>query len=273
MQGVLAVRGRTREPQLVTRLTPEQIAKHAYDAGFRGEGLTTAVAVALAESSGRTGAHNDTPPDDSYGLWQINMLGSLGPARRRQFDLDANKELLDPAVNAKAAYSISGHGKNWQPWSTYTNGAYRRHLDEARRAARAVTERGRRGGDRGRDGDRRRDGRSDRGRGADTGGYLVDPDALGGYVRRTRNIADELARVNAKHVRGVRSIADDSFGKIGKESGFAAALDGFGEALQRQVKGVGANADRLATAVGRSAKTYREQEEDITAELNRLLNL
>jgi hypothetical protein len=119
-------------------LTPKQLAQYAYDAGFRGRALTTAVAVALAESSGDPHAHNATPPDDSYGLWQVNMLGSLGPERRAAFDLRSDAELFDPAVNARAAWSISRHGGSWRPWSTYTGGAYRDHLAAAREGAQAV---------------------------------------------------------------------------------------------------------------------------------------
>lgn len=85
-------------------------------------------AIALAESGGRPEAHNPVPPDDSYGLWQINMLGSLGPDRRAKFGLSSNRDLLDPLTNAKAAVAIAAGGKNKVPWSTYTNGAYKRHL-------------------------------------------------------------------------------------------------------------------------------------------------
>lgn len=119
-------------------LTPKRIAQYAYDAGFRGQALTTAVAVALAESGGDPHAHNAEPPDDSYGLWQVNMLGSLGPERRAAFHLESDAELFDPAVNARAAWSISGHGGSFRPWSTYTGGAYRDHLAAAREGARAV---------------------------------------------------------------------------------------------------------------------------------------
>ena len=34
------------------------------------------------------------------------------------------------AEQVKAALNISGGGSNYRPWSTYTNGAYRRFLDE-----------------------------------------------------------------------------------------------------------------------------------------------
>ncbi len=123
-------------------LTPRQIAQHAYDAGFRGRSLTTAVAVALAESSGDPHSHNAVPPDNSYGLWQVNMLGALGPERRAAFHLKSDAELFDPAVNARAAWSISSHGSSFRPWSTYTNGMYRDHLGAARKAAQAVTSSG-----------------------------------------------------------------------------------------------------------------------------------
>lgn len=120
-------------------LTPKQIAEHAYDAGFRGQSLTTAVAVALAESSGDANAHNGQGQDDSYGLWQINLYGSLGPERRAEFHLKSDAQLYDPDRNARAAWAISDHGKDWSPWSTYVYGQYRGHLGAARKAAQAVT--------------------------------------------------------------------------------------------------------------------------------------
>jgi hypothetical protein len=97
-------------------------------AGGSPASAAVAAAIALAESGGRPDAHNPKPPDDSYGLWQINMLGSLGPARRRQFGLSSNAALFDPLTNAKAAVAISGGGSSFGAWSTYTNGAYKSHL-------------------------------------------------------------------------------------------------------------------------------------------------
>ena len=63
-------------------------------------------AIAMKESGGNPSAYNGTPPDDSYGLWQINMYGNLGPARMSQFGLSNKSQLFDPATNAAAAYSI-----------------------------------------------------------------------------------------------------------------------------------------------------------------------
>jgi hypothetical protein len=123
----------------MAQLSAEQIAEHAYKAGFRGQSLTTAVAVAMAESSGNTNAHNGVPPDNSYGLWQVNMIGSLGPARRNEFGLKSDDQLFNPDKNAHAAYEISNHGTDFGPWSTYTDGAYKDHLAAARKAEEEVT--------------------------------------------------------------------------------------------------------------------------------------
>lgn len=116
-------------------LSDSQIAAAAKAAGFSGSALAKAVAIALAESSGNPNAHNAVPPDNSYGLWQINMLGSMGPARRKQFGLSSNSQLFDPVTNAKAAYAISSGGKNFRPWTTYTSGAYLRYMSRANKAA------------------------------------------------------------------------------------------------------------------------------------------
>jgi hypothetical protein len=99
-------------------------------AGFRGEGLRKARAIMLAESTGRPAAHNTNHAtgDDSYGLFQINMLGDLGPDRRRRYGLKSNDDLLDPVVNARVAFQMSKGGKDWSPWSTYKSGAYKKHL-------------------------------------------------------------------------------------------------------------------------------------------------
>ncbi|MCR6483739.1 lytic transglycosylase [Amycolatopsis sp. OK19-0408] len=238
----------------MSKLSAEQIARHAYDAGFRGQGLTTAVAVALAESGGRTTAHNATPPDDSYGLWQINMLGALGPDRRHQYHLKSNDQLFDADTNARVANSISSDGHDFTPWSTYTNGAYKDHLTAARKAAQDVT---------------KHHGKPSHAQSVSGQPLRVDDTVLHSYVQRTRHVADALGTTTGQ-LRDVREIGHESFGKIGEESGFADALAGFGLALQRQVKGVGAHADGLASAAHEAAKTYRDHETATVAALNGL---
>lgn len=108
-------------------LTANRIHQYASAAGFTGKDLDIAVAVALAESGGDTQAHNSTPPDNSYGLWQINMLGDLGPSRRKRFGIASNDALFDPATNARAAHII-WKDSGWNAWTTYTSGKYKKQL-------------------------------------------------------------------------------------------------------------------------------------------------
>lgn len=107
-------------------LSDAQIANIARQGGFPEKEIPTAVGVAKAESSGNPRTHNAKPPDNSYGLWQINMLGQMGPDRRKQFGISNNDALYDPIVNAKAAHQIwKDAGGSWRPWTTYTNGRYK----------------------------------------------------------------------------------------------------------------------------------------------------
>lgn len=96
----------------------------------------TMAAIALAESGGRTDALNDTPAtgDYSVGLWQINYYGSLRPGRTASY---GTPEALraDPNAQARAAKAISGNGRNFNPWTTYTtrdpNRSYKRFMGPA----------------------------------------------------------------------------------------------------------------------------------------------
>jgi hypothetical protein len=97
-------------------------------AGFTGGGLDTAVAVAMAESGGNATAHNPVGLDNSYGLFQVNMLGGMGPDRRARYGLASNEALYDPATNARVAYLMSNGGTNWGAWTTYTSGKFRQFL-------------------------------------------------------------------------------------------------------------------------------------------------
>ncbi len=121
-------------------LTAEQVARLAFDAGFRGENLVIAVAVAKGESGFRSDAIGDRHLSDqtwshSVGLFQVRCLhAERGTGKVR--DEVAN---LDPAHNARAAWEISGRGaNNFQPWSVFTNNDYRLHLESVRPACRSV---------------------------------------------------------------------------------------------------------------------------------------
>jgi len=94
-----------------------------------GAGLTPArakiaAAVAMAESHGDSNAHNTKGPDNSYGLWQINMKGKLGPPRLKLFGIASADELFDPQTNARAMATLSKDGVDFTPWSTYLSLAY-----------------------------------------------------------------------------------------------------------------------------------------------------
>ena len=108
-------------------MNDQQLVNLLHQVGFRGQALKTAFGVAKRESGGRPEAFNPdrSTGDQSYGLFQINMIDELGPARRKQFGLGANEDLFDPLTNAKVAYRMSGGGKNWEPWTTYTSGLYK----------------------------------------------------------------------------------------------------------------------------------------------------
>lgn len=107
-----------------------------YAQGFRGKALETAFAVALAESGGVSKRnYNPKTGDDSYGAFQINMLGKLGPARRKKFNLARNSDLLNGPTNVRVAYAMSHEGNNFKAWSTYKSGKFTKFLDDAHSTA------------------------------------------------------------------------------------------------------------------------------------------
>lgn len=127
------------------RMTAEEVAQAAFDAGFRGEDLAIIVAVGMSESTSNPRAHNPdrTTGDNSYGIWQINMIETYQAERLRQFGLQANEELWDPEVNARAAYQlyqgrINRDDNPFVDWSDYKNGRYLRYWDVASEAAALV---------------------------------------------------------------------------------------------------------------------------------------
>jgi hypothetical protein len=97
--------------------------------GFEGQGLKTAWAVVMTESNGRPKAHNSNTRtgDNSYGLFQINMIGALGDARLEKFELKKNEELLDPVTNAEIAFFMSAKGTDFSAWKVqgYNQGSER----------------------------------------------------------------------------------------------------------------------------------------------------
>ena len=112
------------------KLSVDEMSKIAKEAGFSDEQARIMGAIAAAESSGNPTAHNDKGRDNSYGLWQINMLGGMGQERRQKNNLNSNEELFDPKVNAAAAKKVFDE-QGFGAWSVYKNGMYQQFLPES----------------------------------------------------------------------------------------------------------------------------------------------
>lgn len=113
----------------MTAWAPEAIAYFAGKAGWAGEDLAVAVAVALASSDGRDHLVVSIPPPPLHeyvGLWLV-------PANERTGRTVA--ELLNPYVNADTArrlWLLEGGGWSWShAWQT---GRWRWRMIQARRA-------------------------------------------------------------------------------------------------------------------------------------------
>lgn len=114
-------------------LNAQQIASLLQQQGISKEKIPTMTAIALAESGGRPQAFNPTGLDKSYGLFQVNMYGGLGPARMKEFGLKSEKELFDPQTNVRAAKRILG-SQGLGAWSVYKSGKYKEFLPQAQQA-------------------------------------------------------------------------------------------------------------------------------------------
>jgi hypothetical protein len=113
-------------------LTDEQLVDMLHYVGFEGKALRSACAIAKAESNGRPLAFNGNVKtgDNSYGVFQINMLGKMGADRREKFELDSNAELLNPVVNAQIALHMTKGGKDWSAWSSVNGVRYQEWLNK-----------------------------------------------------------------------------------------------------------------------------------------------
>ena len=99
-----------------TQLSNDELDSILRQAGFSGNGLKMAKAIAFYESTNRPMALNRS--SNCYGLFQINMTGSMGPDRRKKYGLKSNEDLYNPLISAQIAYQMSSGGKDWSAWST-----------------------------------------------------------------------------------------------------------------------------------------------------------
>lgn len=101
-------------------------ARAGRSVGLSGADLVTMVAIAGAES-GYNPKINAAGPEDSRGLWQINVGPGANP------DMLKLGDLYNPLVNAKAMKIIRAR-QGLGAWTVYRTGAYKNFIDQARRA-------------------------------------------------------------------------------------------------------------------------------------------
>ncbi len=109
------------------QLTDAQIAGYLRSGGFPPDQIGIGVAIALAESGGRTDALNTANRNGSWdaGLMQVNSIHGY-----------SREWLYNPTNNVAASLRIyRAAGNRWTPWSTYNNGSYRRFLARGNAAA------------------------------------------------------------------------------------------------------------------------------------------
>src|SRR4051794_40196194 len=128
-------------------LSAEQVAQYLYNAGFRGEDLVNMVAIGKRESGYRPDAFNGNSGtgDKSYGLFQINMIGSMGPARLRAVGISSPNQLFAPATAAHAAFVLyKQSGNKLTPWGGYKGLAntYNTDVNAARAAVQRAQQQG-----------------------------------------------------------------------------------------------------------------------------------
>ena len=98
------------------RLTIDDVAKLVIEVGIREETQPTMVAIANRESGGfNSGSYNPVGLDNSWGLWQINVIEGASPQYKKY-------DLTDPYTNAKIMAEMSRGGEYLHPWYTQWDG-------------------------------------------------------------------------------------------------------------------------------------------------------
>lgn len=121
-----------RYERAVEPLTGHELSNLLYNVGFTGKAHKLAWGIVMRESNARPKAHNNNPKtgDNSYGIFQINMIGSLGADRRAKYDLTDNVDLFNPVVSAQIAFKMSAGGTDFGAWGIGPN-AYRSGAGES----------------------------------------------------------------------------------------------------------------------------------------------
>jgi len=111
----------------------KKAAEYAIQAGFTKEQAKIMAAIAGGESTFNNRAHNPNRAtgDNSYGLWQINMIDEIGVERRRQLGISSNEDLFDPVTNARAAKAIFD-SQGFNAWGAYKDGNAAKYMNAAK---------------------------------------------------------------------------------------------------------------------------------------------
>ena len=131
--GTLDGRSVLEEIDITQPIAQPNLQRLAIEGGFTPEQARIMAAIAMAESGGVARALNDVGDDNSFGLWQINMIDvpdyKLGEERRAKLNLKTNDELYNPATNVRAAKMIFDE-QGFEAWGAYTNEDYKDFLPQ-----------------------------------------------------------------------------------------------------------------------------------------------
>lgn len=109
--------------------TPAQLVAALEAQGATPLQAAIGAAIAMAESGGNTQAvclNCAGVQENSQGAWQINLNAHPGISSACAQDL---------TCSAAAVKGISNNFSNWNPWTTFTGGAFKSHLSAAAAAA------------------------------------------------------------------------------------------------------------------------------------------
>lgn len=109
-----------------------RVAAYLHNAGFAGNDLVIAVAIAKAESGWNfLASHANSDGTHDWGLMQINDIHKPTQVQK-----------TNPIANAKLAHDIYSRAHGFTPWTTYNSGAYKGHLPEASQAVKDLQAKG-----------------------------------------------------------------------------------------------------------------------------------
>ena len=110
---VLAAVLMVNKPEIHTCHNP--LVRHLQDAGFHGQNLKEAWAIAMRESGGNPKAISAT---GDYGLFQINR------AAHQDSPLWREGKMLNATYNAQVAAHFSQKGRDWSAWDISGDGKW-----------------------------------------------------------------------------------------------------------------------------------------------------